>query len=84
MYSCASNKTNQTNKSMKHLNILVILFAVIASVCILALIVSGLEQLKYERVVTAGVLGVIVIPLLLSMGRDGRKQTASINRTKNN
>lgn len=61
---------------MKHLNLLVILFAVIASMCVLALIVSGLEQLKYERVVTAGVLGIIVMPLLLSMGESERKNQA--------
>lgn len=61
---------------MKLNNLLVMLFAGIASMCVLALIVSGLEQLKSERVVTAGVLGVIVIPLLLSMGRDERKQNA--------
>lgn len=55
---------------------LVIIFLVIASMCVLALIVSGLEQLKYERVVTAGVLGVVVLPLLLSMGRGERKNQA--------
>ena len=55
---------------------IVIIFLVVASMCVLSLIVSGLEQLKYERVVTAGVLGVVVMPLLLSMGRDERKQNA--------
>jgi hypothetical protein len=69
--------SNKPNKDIKQMNkVLVTLFIVIASVCILALIVSGLEQLKYERVVTAGVLGVIVIPLLLSMGESERKNLA--------
>lgn len=62
---------------MKQVNkVLVILFVVIASMCVLALIVSGLEQLKYERVVTAGVLGIVVMPLLLSMGEGERKNQA--------
>jgi hypothetical protein len=84
VYMC-TYVSNKPNKDIKQMNkVLVTLFIVIASVCILALIVSGMEQLKYERVVTAGVLGIVVMPLLLSMGRDGRKQTASINRTKSN
>lgn len=62
---------------MKQANkVLVILFVVIASMSILALIVSGLEQLKYERVVTAGVLGIVVMPWLLSMGEGERKNQA--------
>ena len=55
---------------------IIIIFLVIASMCVLALIVSGLEQLKYERVVTAGVLGIVVLPLLLSMGEGERKNQA--------
>lgn len=55
---------------------IIIIFLVLASMCVLALIVSGLEQLKYERVATAGVLGIVVMPLLLSMGEGERKNQA--------
>lgn len=63
---------------------IVIIFLVIASMCMLALIVSGVEQLKYERVVTAGVLGIIVMPLLLSMGEGERKKRCVNQSHKNN